>query len=57
VDGNLTIELDMQVYIDASPFWEPKNELHLDILELLESAKHSDVEFQIGTENGSIGKP
>jgi hypothetical protein len=38
VDGNLTIEVDIQVYKDASPFWEPKNELVLDMMKILESA-------------------
>jgi hypothetical protein len=51
VDRNLTIEVDIQVYKDeSSPFWEPKNELHLDMMKILKSAKHSDVEFRIGTE-------
>jgi speckle-type POZ protein len=51
VDGNLTIEVDIQVYKDASPFWEPKSELQLDMVKVLESAKETgDVTFQVGSE-------
>jgi hypothetical protein len=58
VDGNLTIEVDIQVYKDESPFWGPKNELHLDMLGLLESAKESgDVKFQVGPEEFLAHRP
>jgi speckle-type POZ protein len=51
VDGNLTIEVDIQVYKDASPFWEPKSELKGDFMKILESANQSgDVTFQVGSE-------
>jgi hypothetical protein len=54
VDGNLTIEVDIQVYRDESPFWEPKNELHLDMMKFLESANQSgDVKFQVGSKEFS----
>jgi hypothetical protein len=53
VDGNLTIEVDIQVYKDESPFWEPKSELNVDMIKVLKSGKHSDVEFKIGTEEFS----
>jgi speckle-type POZ protein len=54
VDGNLTIEVDIQVYKDASPFWEPKSELNLDMLGLLELANHTgDVKFEVGGETFS----
>jgi hypothetical protein len=50
VDGNLTIDVDMQVYKDESPFWEPKSELNVDFMKILESANQSgDVTFQVGT--------
>jgi speckle-type POZ protein len=58
VDGNLIIEVDIQVYNDASSFWEPKCELHLDMLGLLESANQSgDVKFQVGPEVFSAHRP
>jgi hypothetical protein len=54
VDGNLTIEVDIQVYKDASPSWEPKNELQLDMMKILESTDQSgDVTFQVGPEEFS----
>jgi hypothetical protein len=58
VDGNLTIEVDIQVYKDESPFWEPKSELNLDFMKVLESADQSgDVKFQVGTEVLSAHRP
>jgi hypothetical protein len=54
VDGNLTIEVDIQVYKDASPFWEPKSELNADFMQVLGSANQSgDVKFQVGPEEFS----
>jgi hypothetical protein len=54
VDGNLTIEVDIQVYKDASPFWEPQNELNLDMMKILKSADQSgDVTFIVGSEKFS----
>jgi speckle-type POZ protein len=51
VDGNLTIEVDIQVYKDESLFWEPKSELNLDMMKILESANQSgDVKFKVGSE-------
>jgi speckle-type POZ protein len=51
VDGNLTVEVDIQIYKDASPFWEPKSELNVDFMKFLESAYRSgDVTFKVGTE-------
>jgi speckle-type POZ protein len=55
VDGNLTIEVDIQVYVDkvyvdTLPAFRPKHTLDLDMMKLLESAKHSDVKFQVGPE-------
>jgi speckle-type POZ protein len=54
VDGNLTIEVDIQVYKEESPFWEPKKTLHLDMMTILESTKESgDVKFQVGPDEFS----
>jgi hypothetical protein len=54
VDGKLTIEVDMQVYKDASPFWEPKNELQIDMMKIFESADQSgDITFLVGREEFS----
>jgi hypothetical protein len=55
VDGNLIIEVDIQVYKkDVSPFWEPKNELQIDLMKVLESAdQSSDVTFLVGPEEFS----
>jgi hypothetical protein len=50
VDGNLTIEVDIQVYMDKLPAFRPKTTLPLDMIQFWESAKYSDVTFQIGTE-------
>jgi hypothetical protein len=53
VDGNLTIEVDIQVYIEKLPAFRPKTTLDRDMTKLLESAQYSDVEFQVGTEKFS----
>jgi hypothetical protein len=54
VDGNLTIEVNIQVYQEESPFWKPKSKLNLDMLKILESAEQSsDVEFQVGAKKFS----
>jgi hypothetical protein len=54
VDGNLTVEVDIQVYKDKSPSWEPTKTLHLDMIKLLESADQSgDVTFEVGPEEFS----
>jgi hypothetical protein len=45
MEGNLTAEED------ELPVWEPKNELHLDMMKILESAEQTrDVTFKVGTE-------
>jgi hypothetical protein len=54
VDENLTIELDIQVYVDKLPAFRPKTTLNVDMMNLLESAKQSgDVEFQVGAKKFS----
>jgi speckle-type POZ protein len=54
VDGNLTIEVDIQVYMDKASAWRPKKTLYLDMMTILESAKESgDVKFQVGPEEFS----
>jgi speckle-type POZ protein len=51
VDGNLTIEVDIQVYVDKLHAFRPKTTLNVDMIKLLESAEQSgDVDFQVGTE-------
>jgi speckle-type POZ protein len=53
VDGNLTIEVDIQVYMEKLAAFRPKTTLPLDMIKLLESIKHSDVNFQVGAEKFS----
>jgi hypothetical protein len=54
VDGNLTIEVDIQVYMEKLAAFRPKTTLPLDMMKLLESMKHSDVTFQVGAEKFSV---
>jgi speckle-type POZ protein len=50
VDGNLTIDVDMQVHRDESLAFRPKTTLPLDMIQFLESANQSgDVKLQVGT--------
>jgi speckle-type POZ protein len=53
VDGNLTIEVDIQVYMENFAAFRPKTTLDVDMMKLLESAKYSDVMFQVGSEKFS----
>jgi speckle-type POZ protein len=54
VNGNLTIEVDIAVFVDKLPAFRPKNTLELDMMKILESAEESgDVTFQIGPEEFS----
>ena len=50
VDGNLVVEVEMQVLLDKPPTWLPTNTLSLDMLEILDSAdaETTDVSFEIG---------
>jgi speckle-type POZ protein len=58
VDRNLTIEIDIQVYMDKTPAWRPKKTMLLDLMKILESAKDSgDVKFQVGREEFSAHRP
>jgi hypothetical protein len=53
LDGNLTVEVDIQLYVVKLPAFRPKATLDVDMIKLLESAKYSDVMFQVGTEKFS----
>ena len=50
VDGNLTVEVDIQVMLDTPPVWTPTNTVCSDMLEILDSAdaENADVLFEIG---------
>jgi speckle-type POZ protein len=51
VDGNLTVEVDIQVYVNKLPAFRPKATLNLDMMKFLESAnKSGDVTFKVGSE-------
>mmetsp|Transcript_29707 Transcript_29707/g.69706 ORF Transcript_29707/g.69706 Transcript_29707/m.69706 type:complete len:286 (-) Transcript_29707:515-1372(-) len=50
VDGNLTVEVDIQVMLDEPPTWTPTNTVCSDMLKMLDSAdaETADVSFEIG---------
>ena len=50
VDGNLTVEVDIQVMLDKPPVWTPTDTVRSDMLEILDSAdaENADVLFEIG---------
>jgi len=50
VDGNLTVEIDIQVMLDELPVWTPTNTVCSDMLKILDSAdaENADVLFEIG---------
>jgi speckle-type POZ protein len=50
VGGNLTVEVDIQVYMETLPIFRPEITLNTQMMKLLESSKHSDIKFQVGTE-------
>jgi hypothetical protein len=53
LDGNLTIELDIQVYMEKT-LWRPKTAMNFEMTKLLKSAKLPEaVNFQVGTEKFS----
>ena len=49
VNGNLTVEVDIQVMLDKPPTWTPKNNVCSDMLKLLDTADadNSDVVFEV----------
>jgi hypothetical protein len=53
VDGNLTVEVDIQVLLDKPPIWTPTNTVCSDMLEILDSAdaENADVLFEIGDDD------
>ena len=50
VDGNLVVEVEMQVLLDKPPTWTPTNTVCSDMLEILDSADEetADVSFEVG---------
>jgi len=50
VDGNLTVDVDIQVMLDEPPIWTPTNTVCSDMLKMLDSAdaETADVSFEIG---------
>jgi len=50
VNGNLTVEVDIQVLLDEPPTWTPTNTVCSDMLKILDSADAdtADVSFEIG---------
>lgn len=48
VNGNLTLEINIQVALEKPPSWAPSSSLSTDMLKMLESAEtNSDVVFEI----------
>eukprot|EP00568_Trieres_chinensis_P010088 CAMPEP_0183304786 /NCGR_PEP_ID=MMETSP0160_2-20130417/9755_1 /TAXON_ID=2839 ORGANISM="Odontella Sinensis, Strain Grunow 1884" /NCGR_SAMPLE_ID=MMETSP0160_2 /ASSEMBLY_ACC=CAM_ASM_000250 /LENGTH=378 /DNA_ID=CAMNT_0025467899 /DNA_START=46 /DNA_END=1182 /DNA_ORIENTATION=+ len=45
VNGNLTVQITIQIYMDRPSPWTPKKRLNKDMLNLLESGDQSDVTF------------
>ena len=58
VDGNLTVEVDIQVMLDEPPVWTPTNNISADMLNILESAdaESADVVFKIGEGNKATAR-
>ena len=54
VDGNLTVDVDIQVMLDKPSVWTPTNTDCSDMLKLLDDTDNADVLFDIG--QGSSGK-
>ena len=52
VDGNLIVEVEMQVLLDKPPAWSPTNTLSLDMLKLMDDTDNADVLFDIGQGDG-----
>ena len=48
VDGNLTVEVDIQVMLDKPPVWTPTNTISADMLKVLDDNDNADVLFDIG---------
>ena len=53
VDGNLTVEFDIQVMLDEPPTWTPTNTIIADMLKLLDDTDNADVLFDIAEGNSS----
>jgi len=52
VDGNLTVEVDIQVMLDKPPAWTPTNTLSPDMLAFLDAADNADVSFEVASGDG-----
>ena len=54
VDGNLTVEVDIQVMLDIPQLWTPTNTVCPDMLAFLDAADadNTDVTFQTSSDNG-----
>ena len=57
VDGNLIVEVDIQILLDKPPIWTPSkqtNSVCLDMLALLDAADtdNTDVTFEVGSGDG-----
>ena len=52
VDGNLTVEVDIQVMLDKPPAWTPTNTLSPDMLAFLDATDNADVSFEVASEDG-----
>ena len=52
VDGNLTVEVDIQVMLDKLPTWTPSNTVCSDMLAFLDAADNTDVIFEVASEDG-----
>ena len=53
VDGNLTVEVDIQVMLDKPPVWIPTNDISADMLALFDAAdsNNTDISFEICSED------
>ena len=51
-DGNLTVEVDIQVMLDKPPVWTPTNTVCSDMLAFLDAADNTDVSFEVGSGDG-----
>ena len=54
VDGNLTVEVDIQVMLDKPPTWTPTNTVCSDMLAFLDAADadNTDVTFEVASNDG-----
>ena len=52
-DGNLTVEVDIQVMLDKPPVWTPTNTISADMLAFLDAADalNTDVTFEVASED------